>query len=42
MVRTVRPDRPYERLDITELTGITDTQRAALFTLGAVAVDTTG
>jgi WD40 repeat protein/transcriptional regulator with XRE-family HTH domain len=34
-LRTLRPDRPYERMDITGLTGVTDAQRAALFALGA-------
>jgi hypothetical protein len=31
----LRPDRPYERMDITGLTGITDAQRTALLALGA-------
>ena len=35
-LRTLRADRHYERLDITGLTGVTDTQRAALLALGAV------
>ena len=35
-LRTLRADRHYERLDVTGLTGVTDTQRAALFALGAV------
>jgi WD40 repeat protein len=35
-VRTLRAERRYERLDITGLTGITDAQRQALLTLGAV------
>jgi hypothetical protein len=30
-----RPDRPYPRLDITGLTGVTDAQREALVALGA-------
>jgi WD40 repeat protein/transcriptional regulator with XRE-family HTH domain len=33
---TLRPDRRYERMDITGLTGITDAQRATLVGLGAV------
>jgi WD40 repeat protein len=37
---SVRADRLYERLDITGLTGVTDAQRQALITLGAV--DRTG
>jgi WD40 repeat protein len=35
-VRTLRVERRYERLDINGLTGITDAQRQALLTLGAV------
>jgi len=35
-LRTLRIDRRYERLDITGLTGVTATQRAALLSLGAV------
>ena len=35
-LRTLRSDRRYERLDITGLTGVTEAQRAALLTLGAV------
>jgi WD40 repeat protein len=33
---TLRPDRPYERMDITGLTGVTQAQRGALRALGAV------
>jgi hypothetical protein len=33
---TLRPERRYERLDITGLTGITDAQRTALLALGAL------
>jgi hypothetical protein len=29
-------DRYYERLDITGLTGVTESQRAALLALGAI------
>jgi len=36
IIRTLRLDRPYERMDITGLTGITAAQRASLITLGAV------
>jgi WD40 repeat protein len=36
MLCALRSDRPYERLDITGLSGITDNQRAALIALGAV------
>jgi hypothetical protein len=31
-----RPDRPYERLNITGATGLTEAQKAALKALGAV------
>jgi WD40 repeat protein/DNA-binding SARP family transcriptional activator len=33
---TLRPDRQYERMDITGLTGVSEVQRMALRTLGAV------
>jgi WD40 repeat protein/transcriptional regulator with XRE-family HTH domain len=36
VLRTLRPDRLYERMDITGLTGITAAQRDALLALGAV------
>jgi WD40 repeat protein len=36
--KTLRPDRPYERMDITRLGGITDVQRNAMFDLGAVSL----
>jgi WD40 repeat protein/DNA-binding XRE family transcriptional regulator len=35
-VHALRPDRPYERMDITGLRGVTDAQRTALLSLGAV------
>lgn len=35
-LQTLRRDRPYERLDITDLTGITAAQRATLLALGAI------
>jgi hypothetical protein len=35
----LRRDRPYERMDITGLTGITDAQRTSLITLGAIVYD---
>ncbi len=35
-VRTLRRDRPYERLNITGLRGLTDAQKATLRALGAV------
>ena len=38
-LRTLQPERRYERLDITRLTGVTEAQREALLTLGAVDHD---
>ena len=35
-LETLRRDRPYERMDITGLRGITPAQRASLIALGAV------
>jgi WD40 repeat protein/transcriptional regulator with XRE-family HTH domain len=35
-LRVLRSDRPYERMDITHLSGVTEAQRAALITLGAL------
>lgn len=35
-LQTLRRDRPYERMDITGLMGITEAQRASLLALGAV------
>jgi WD40 repeat protein len=35
-LRTLRSDRPYERLDITGLTGINAAQRSAMLALGAL------
>jgi WD40 repeat protein/transcriptional regulator with XRE-family HTH domain len=40
-VHVRRPDRPYERMDITGLTGVTDAQRVALLSLGAVETSVT-
>jgi WD40 repeat protein/DNA-binding XRE family transcriptional regulator len=34
-LRTLRGDRRFERMDITDLTGVTEAQRATLFALGA-------
>jgi hypothetical protein len=34
--KSLRPDRPYERMDITRVGGITEVQRTALIALGAV------
>ncbi|OLB33021.1 MAG: hypothetical protein AUH05_17860 [Ktedonobacter sp. 13_2_20CM_53_11] len=36
LVRTLRRDRPYERLDITGLRGVTEVQKATLRALGAI------
>jgi WD40 repeat protein len=36
LLRTLRPDRRFEQLDITGLTGVTSAQRAALLALGAI------
>ncbi|NTU81278.1 MAG: helix-turn-helix domain-containing protein [Chloroflexales bacterium] len=36
LLHTLRADRPYERMDITDLDGITEAQRASLKALGAV------
>lgn len=35
-LRTLRGDRPYERMNITGVTGLTEVQRVALRTLGAI------
>jgi len=35
-LQTLRSDRPYERMDITGVKGLTDAQRATLKTLGAI------
>jgi WD40 repeat protein len=36
LVRTLRRDRPYERLDITGIRGLTEAQKASLRALGAI------
>ena len=36
LLRTLRSDRPYERLDITGIRGLTQAQKATLRALGAV------
>jgi WD40 repeat protein/predicted ATPase/transcriptional regulator with XRE-family HTH domain len=36
LIRTLRRDRPYERLDITGIKGLTEAQKATLRALGAV------
>ena len=35
-VRTLRHDRPYERLNITGIRGLTEAQKASLQALGAI------
>ena len=35
-LRTLRPDRPYERLDITGIRGVTEAQKTTLRALGAI------
>ena len=35
-LRTLRRDRPYERLDITGVKGLTEAQKATLRVLGAI------
>jgi WD40 repeat protein len=35
-LRTLRRDRPYERLDITRIRGVTHAQKASLRALGAI------
>ncbi|HEY4387259.1 MAG TPA: XRE family transcriptional regulator, partial [Ktedonobacteraceae bacterium] len=39
LVRTLRRDRPYERLNITGIRGVTEAQKATLFALGAFEED---
>jgi WD40 repeat protein len=36
LLRTLRSDRRYERMDISGLTGLNEAQKAALISLGAV------
>ena len=35
-LNTLRPDRPYEGMNITGVTGVTEAQKAALKALGAM------
>jgi WD40 repeat protein len=35
-IRTLRSDRPYERMNITGVSGLTEAQKAALKALGAI------
>jgi WD40 repeat protein len=37
-LKTLRSDRPYERMDITGAIGLTEAQKASLKALGAVEV----
>ncbi len=41
-LRTLRRDRPYERLDITGIRGVTEAQKASLRTLGATEETSVG
>jgi WD40 repeat protein len=36
LLQTLRNDRPYERLNITGIKGLTETQKASLKALGAI------
>jgi hypothetical protein len=38
-LQTLRRDRPYERLNITGIRGLTDAQKATLRALGAIEDD---
>src|SRR5207245_3017547 len=42
LLQTLRRDRPYERLDITGIRGLTQTQKATLRALGAVEETSVG
>ena len=35
-LRTLRSDRPYERMNITQVKGLTEIQKATLRSLGAI------
>ncbi len=37
-LQTIRRDRPYERMNITGIRGLTAAQRTALLALGAVEI----
>lgn len=39
-IKTLRPERPYERMNITGVTGLTEAQKASLKALGAIEEDT--
>ncbi len=41
-VEMLRRDRPYERLDITGIKGLTDAQKLTLKMMGAIEGTTTG
>lgn len=38
-LKTLRPDRPYERMNITRVTGLIEAQKASLKALGAIEKD---
>lgn len=40
-IPSLRRDRPYERLNISGVQGLTEAQRASLVALGAIEEDTT-
>ncbi len=42
LLRTLRRDRPYERLNITGIQGLTEAQKASLRALGAIEETSTG
>jgi WD40 repeat protein len=37
-LKTLQPERPYERMNITGATGLTKAQKAALMALGAIEI----
>jgi hypothetical protein len=39
-LQTLRRDRPYERLDITGIRGLTEAQKVTLLALGAIEMKT--
>jgi WD40 repeat protein len=38
-IKTLRPERPYERMNITAVTGLTEAQKTTLIALGAIEED---
>jgi WD40 repeat protein len=41
-LKTLQPERPYERMNITGVTGLTEAQIATLKALGAIEREATG